>query len=83
MLIAWNLSPMIYALTVSASTWNSRPSRDMPKYQKDISAMYACCGYGKQYEELLETAEHLGRKWYEMAKFCDTNFAQSELNRLT
>ena len=46
---------------------------------KDISAMYACCSYGKQYEELLQTAEHLGRKWYHMAKFCETRFAQSEL----
>ena len=27
----------------------------------DISAMYACCIYGKQYEELLQIAEHLGR----------------------
>ncbi len=46
---------------------------------KDISAMYACCSYGKQYEELLETTEHLGRKWNAMVKFCDTRFAQSEL----
>ncbi len=41
--------------------------------------MYACCIYGKQYEELLQTAEHLGRKWYAMVKFCETRFAQSEL----
>ena len=46
---------------------------------KDISAMYACCSYGKQYEELLQTAEHLGRRWYAMVKFCETRFAQSEL----
>jgi hypothetical protein len=46
---------------------------------KNISAMYACCSYGKQYEELLQTAEHLGRKWYDMVKFCDARFAQSEL----
>jgi hypothetical protein len=46
---------------------------------KDISAMYACCSYGKQYEELLQTAEHLGRRWYVMAKFCATRFAKSEL----
>jgi hypothetical protein len=29
---------------------------------KDISAMYACCSYGKQYEEQLQTTEHLGRE---------------------
>ncbi len=29
---------------------------------KDISAMYACCNYGKQYEVLLETALHVERK---------------------
>ena len=46
---------------------------------KDIAAMYACRSYGKQYEELLKTAKHLGRKWYAMAKFCETRFAQSEL----
>ena len=46
---------------------------------KNISAMYACCSYGKQHEELLETSEHLGRKWYAMVKFCETRFAQSEL----
>jgi hypothetical protein len=46
---------------------------------KNISPMYACCSYGKQYEELLQTAEHLGRKWYAMVKFCETRFAQSEL----
>ncbi len=27
---------------------------------KDISAMYECCSYGKQYEELMQTSEHLG-----------------------
>ncbi len=41
--------------------------------------MYAYCSYGKQYEELLQTAEHLGRRWYAMIKFCETRFAQSEL----
>ena len=41
--------------------------------------MYACCSYGKQYEELLQTANHLGQRWYAMAKFCETRFAQSEL----
>jgi hypothetical protein len=46
---------------------------------KDIAAMYACCSYGKQYEELLKIAKHLGRKWCAMAKFCETRFAQSEL----
>jgi hypothetical protein len=46
---------------------------------KDIDAMYACCSYGKQYEELLQTAAHLGRKWYAMVKLCETKFAQSEL----
>ncbi len=46
---------------------------------KDIAAMYAACNYGKQYEELLETAGHLGDIWYAMEKFCDTRFAQSEL----
>jgi hypothetical protein len=46
---------------------------------KDISAMYATCSYGKQYEELLETAGHLGERWYAMVKLCETRFAQSEL----
>ena len=41
--------------------------------------MYATCSYGKQYEELLETAGHLGDMWYAMVKFYDTRFAQSEL----
>ena len=41
---------------------------------KDISAMYVCCSYGKQDEELLQTAKHLGRRWYAMAKFCETRF---------
>ncbi len=41
--------------------------------------MYACCSYGNQYEELLHTAEHLGRRWHDMVKFCETRFAQSEL----
>ena len=49
------------------------------KIPKDIFVMYACCNYGKQYEELLETSEHLGQKWYSMVKFCETRFAQSEL----
>jgi len=42
---------------------------------KDIAAMYATCNYGKQYEELLETARHLGERWYAMVKFCETRFA--------
>ena len=46
---------------------------------KDIAAVYACCSYGKQYEELLQTAKHLGERWYAMAKFCETRFAQSQL----
>ncbi len=46
---------------------------------KDISAMYACWNYGKQYEDMLQTAKHLGRRWYAMAKLCETRFAQSEL----
>jgi hypothetical protein len=46
---------------------------------KDISAMYACCRYGKQCEELLKTTEHLGKKWYAMVRFCETRLAQSEL----
>ncbi len=46
---------------------------------KDISTLYACCSYGKQYEELLQTAEHLGRRWYATMKFCETKFAHSEL----
>jgi hypothetical protein len=46
---------------------------------KDISAMYACCTYGKQYEELLQIAKHFGRKWYTMVTFCETRFAQSVL----
>ncbi len=46
---------------------------------KDIATMYSCCNYGKQHEELLKTAKHLGHRWYTMAKFCETNFAQSEL----
>jgi hypothetical protein len=41
--------------------------------------MYATCSYGKHFEELLETTGHLGERWYAMAKFCDTGFAQSEL----
>ncbi len=35
--------------------------------------------YENQYEEVLQTAEHLGRMWYAMVKFCETIFAQSEL----
>ena len=50
---------------------------------KDISAMYACCTYGKEYEELLQTTSHLGERWYAMVKFCDTRFAQSELKVYT
>ena len=46
---------------------------------KDIASMYVACSYGKQYEELLETARHLGERWYAMVKFCYTRFAQSEL----
>jgi len=46
---------------------------------KDIAAMYACCSYGKQYEELLKNAKHLGQRWYAMVKLCETRFAQSEL----
>jgi hypothetical protein len=41
--------------------------------------MYATYIHGKQYEELLQTAKHLGRKWYSMGKFCETRFAQTEL----
>ncbi len=32
-----------------------------------------------EYEELLQTAEHLGRRWYAMTKLCETIFSQSEL----
>ncbi len=46
---------------------------------KDIVATYACCGYGKQYEELLQNAKHLGQRWYAIAKFCETRSTQSEL----
>ncbi len=46
---------------------------------KDIAAMYACCCYGKRYEELLQTAKHLCQKWYAMVKIRETRFAQSEL----
>jgi hypothetical protein len=46
---------------------------------KDIASTYACCSYGKQYEELFQTAKHLGQRWYAMVKFCETRFAQSEL----
>jgi len=42
---------------------------------KDISAIYACCSYGKEFEELLQTTEHIGRQWYAMVKFCETRFA--------
>jgi len=38
---------------------------DVPWYSqtpKNIVAMYATCNYGKQYEELLETAGHLGER---------------------
>ena len=41
--------------------------------------MYGTCNFGKQHEELLQTAKHLGRKWYAMVKFCETRFAQTEL----
>ena len=41
--------------------------------------MYDTCSYGKQYEKLLETAGHLGERWYAIVKFCDTHFVQSEL----
>ncbi len=50
---------------------------------KDISAIYACSSYGNQYEELVDTAEHLGMKWYLMVKFCEKIFAQSELKVYT
>ena len=40
--------------------------------------MYACYSYGKQYEELLENAEHLGRKLYAMVILYENIFAQSE-----
>jgi hypothetical protein len=46
---------------------------------KNIAAMSATCRYGKQYEELLETAGHLGERWHAMVKFCDTRFVQSKL----
>ncbi len=46
---------------------------------KDISAMYACWSYGKQYEELLQTAGHFGRKLYARVNFFETRFAKSEL----
>ena len=46
---------------------------------KGISAMHATCSYGKQYEELLQTTDHLGQRWDVMVKFCDIRFAQSEL----
>ena len=46
---------------------------------KDIAVMYATCKYGKQYEELLLTTEHLGQRWYAMVEFCETRFTQSEL----
>ena len=49
---------------------------------KDVSAMYACCSYGKQYEELLQAVEHLGQRWYDMVKFWETKFAQSELKAI-
>jgi len=39
---------------------------------KDIVAMHAYCNYGNQYEELLQIAKHLGKKWYAMVKFCET-----------
>jgi len=41
--------------------------------------MYATCSYGKHYEELLQTAKHLGHRLYAMAKFCETRFAHSKL----
>ncbi len=41
---------------------------------KDMAAMYAFCSYGEKYEELLQTAKHLGQRWYEMVKFCETRF---------
>jgi hypothetical protein len=55
---------------------------DVPWYahtSNNISAVYVCCNYGKHYEELLETTEHLGRSWYAMVKLCETIFAQSEM----
>jgi hypothetical protein len=45
----------------------------------DIDSMYACCSYEKKYEELLQTAKHLGQRWYAIVKFCETTFTQSEL----
>ena len=45
---------------------------------QDISAMYACCSYGKQYKELLATHGHL-HMLYVVVRFCDTKFANSEL----
>ncbi len=41
--------------------------------------MYACCSYGKHYEELLQNTIHLGQRWYAMVKFCEIRFAHSEL----
>ena len=46
---------------------------------KDIASVYAWCSYGKQYEELLQIAKHLGQSWYAMVKFYETKFGQSEL----
>ena len=49
------------------------------KIPKGIDGMYDCCSYGKNYEELLHTANHLGQRWYARIKICETRFAQSEL----
>jgi hypothetical protein len=46
---------------------------------RDIAVMYATWSYDKQYQELLETAGHLGDRCYAMVKLCDTRFAQSEM----
>jgi len=42
---------------------------------KDIAEMYACCSYGKQYEELMHIVTHLGHRLYAMVKYCETRFA--------
>jgi hypothetical protein len=48
------------------------------RHRKNHYAIVARFGYGKAYETLKEMAENNGYKFYELQRFCDTIFAQSE-----
>jgi hypothetical protein len=45
---------------------------------KDISAIISRFNYGKSYEAMLSMASDLGIKFYQLQRFCETRFAQSE-----